>query len=108
VGYVLQFIIGGLILVSASMLSKSKYLFLSGIITLLPIMTLININLQIHHMDKMNFRITQKNAIFGAFGAVILVSSIYILTKWFKPSYSIICALIIYVLYMIGCKYFSS
>jgi uncharacterized membrane protein (GlpM family) len=108
VGYILQFIIGGTILVSASMLSKSKYLFLSGIITLLPIMTLININLQIHNMSIGDFRITQKNAIFGAFGVFIFISCIYILTKWFKPPYAVLCAVIIYILYMIGCKHFSS
>jgi uncharacterized membrane protein (GlpM family) len=108
VSYILQFIIGGTILVSASMLSKSKYLFLSGVITLLPIMTLININLQMHNMDISNFRITQRNAIFGAFGAVVLTSSIFILTKWFKPPHAVLFAVIIYILYMIGCKIFSS
>jgi uncharacterized membrane protein (GlpM family) len=108
VSYILQFIIGGTILVSASMLSKSKYLFLSGVITLLPIMTLININLQMHNMDITNFRITQRNAIFGAFGAVVLTSSIFILTKSLKPPHAVLFAVIIYILYMIGCKIFSS
>jgi uncharacterized membrane protein (GlpM family) len=108
VSYILQFIIGGTILVFASILSKSKYLFLSGVITLLPIMTLININLQMHNMDISNFRITQRNAIFGAFGAVVLTSSIFILTKWFKPPHAVLFAVIIYILYMIGCKIFSS
>ncbi|MGC5323828.1 GlpM family protein [Brevibacillus sp. SYSU BS000544] len=107
-GYILQFIIGGTILVCASLLSKSKYLFLSGVVTLLPIMTLININLQMQNMSIADFRITQKNAIFGAFGAVILISCIFILTKWYKPSYAVVAAFIIYVLYMIGCKYFFS
>lgn len=106
VGYILQFIIGGTILVCASLLSKSKYLFLSGIITLLPIMTLINVSLQMKNMSFVDFRITQKNAIFGAFGAVIFISSIYLLTKWFKPSEAVIGAVIIYIIYMIGCKYF--
>lgn len=105
-GYILQFIIGGTILVCASLLSKSKYLFLSGIITLLPIMTLINVSLQMKNMSIVDFRITQKNAIFGAFGAVIFISSIYLLTKWFEPSDAVIGAVIIYIVYMIGCKYF--
>jgi uncharacterized membrane protein (GlpM family) len=78
VGYILQFILGGTIMVCASLLSKSKYLFLSGIITLLPIMTLVNIYLQTKNMNVMDFRITQKNAVFGAFGAVILIGGIFL------------------------------
>ncbi|RPK15316.1 hypothetical protein FH5_00751 [Priestia endophytica] len=107
-GYILQFLLGGTIMVCASLLSKSKYLFLSGIITLLPIMTLVNIHLQMKNMNIMNFRITQKNAIFGSFGAVILISVIFILTNWIKPLYAVIGAFIIYILYMLGCKYFLS
>lgn len=107
-GYILQFLLGGTIMVCASLLSKSKYLFLSGIITLLPIMTLVNIHLQMKNMNIMNFRITQKNAIFGSFGAVILISVIFILTHWIKPTYAVIGAFIIYILYMLGCKYFLS
>ncbi|MGO0060832.1 GlpM family protein [Brevibacillus fluminis] len=105
-GYIVQFIIGGTILVCASLLSKSKYLFLSGVITLLPIMTLINVSLQSKNMSMADFRITQKNAIMGAFGAVIFISSIYLLTKWMKPSEAVISAVVIYILYMAGCKYF--
>lgn len=107
-GYILQFLLGGTIMVCASLLSKSKYLFLSGIITLLPIMTLVNIHLQMKNMNIMNFRITQKNAIFGSFGAVILISVIFILTNWIKSLYAVIGAFIIYILYMLGCKYFLS
>jgi uncharacterized membrane protein (GlpM family) len=105
-GYLLQFLIGGTILVCASILSKSKYLFLSGIITLLPIMTLINIGMQMQNMSQADFRITQKNAIFGAFGTVILTGCIYLLTKWFKPWEAVAGAVAFYILYMIGCKYF--
>lgn len=76
--YIVQFMIGGLVMVSASLLSKSKYLFLSGVITLLPIMTLINISLRMKNMSALDFRIAQKNAIFGALGAVILIGGIYI------------------------------
>ncbi|MGE5702383.1 MAG: GlpM family protein [Clostridia bacterium] len=104
-GYILQFIIGGTILVCASLLSKSKYLFLSGIITLLPIMTLINVSLQSKNMSIGDFRITQRNAIIGAFGAVIFISSIYLLTKWVKPSDAVIGAVFIYIVYMVGSTY---
>ena len=90
------------------MLSKSKYLFLSGVITLLPIMTLINISLQMKNMSFADFRLTQKNAIFGAVGAVILIGSIFLLTNWFKPLYAVTGAFIIYVFYMIGYMYFIS
>lgn len=95
-------------MVCASLLSRSKYLFLSGIITLLPIMTLVNIQLQMRNMTIENFRVTQKNAMIGSFGAVILISLIFILTIWFKPLYAVICAFLIYIFYMIGCKYIFS
>lgn len=107
-GYILQFILGGTIMVCASLLSKSKYLFLSGIITLLPIMTLVNIYLQMNNMNVKNFRITQKNAIFGSFGAVILISVIFLLTNWLKPIHAEICAIIVYLIYMVGCKFLLS
>ena len=106
--YILHFFLGGTIMVCASLLSKSRYLFLSGIITLLPIMTLVNIQLQMRNMNIKDFRLTQKSAIFGSFGAVILISLIFILTNWFKPLYAVICAFIIYSLYMVGCKHFFS
>ncbi|MEK4029410.1 GlpM family protein [Pseudobacillus sp. FSL P4-0506] len=106
--YVVQFAIGGSILVLASLLSKSKYLFLSGVITLLPIMTLINISLQMKNMNLTEFRMTQKNAIVGAFGAVILMSSIFLLSNWVKPLYAVIGASVIYVGYMVGYMCFIS
>lgn len=106
--YLVQFAIGGSILVLASLLSKSKYLFLSGVITLLPIMTLINISLQMKNMNLAEFRITQKNAIFGAFGAVILMGSIFLLSNWVKPLYAVIGASMIYICYMVGYMCFIS
>lgn len=45
--YFLYFIVGGSIMVLALLLSQSKYLFLSGVITALPILTLINMGMQI-------------------------------------------------------------
>jgi len=107
-GYILQFLLGGSIMVSASLLSKSKYLFLSGVITLLPIMTLANLCLQMKNMNLANFRITQKNAIFGSFGAVIFISLIFIMTNWFKPLHAVLIAFGVYALYMVCCKYLLS
>lgn len=104
-GYVIQFIIGGTVMMLAAMLSKSKYLFLSGVITLLPILTLMNLNLQVHNMTAETFHITQRNAIFGAVGMVILVGTIYVLTNWLKPGQSVLWAFGIYVLYMLGSRY---
>lgn len=108
VGYVLQFILGGSIMVCASLLSKSKYLFLSGIITLLPIMTLMNLYLQTHNMSIKDFRITQKNAIFGSIGVVVFIGCIFLLTNWLKPIHAVLCALTIYVIYMVSCKFILS
>lgn len=102
--YVAQFLLGGTIMVCAALLSKSKYLFLSGVITLLPIMTLANIYLQMHHMSVNDFRLTQKNAMFGAFGVVIFIALIFTLTQWVKPLHAVFGAFTVYVLYMIGCK----
>nr|WP_232321934.1 hypothetical protein [Bacillus velezensis] len=59
-GFLIQFFIGGTVMVAAAYLSKSKYLFLSGVITLLPIMTLLNIHLQLKNMSPDDFRAAQK------------------------------------------------
>lgn len=104
-GYVIQFIVGGTVMMLAAMLSKSKYLFLSGIITLLPILTLMNLNLQVHNMAPEAFHITQRNGIVGALGMVVLVGCIYVLTNWFKPGQSVLIALGVYVVFMVGSKY---
>lgn len=103
-GYVLQFILGGSIMVCASLLSKSKYLFLSGIITLLPIMTLMNLYLQSHNMSIKDFRITQKSAIFGSIGVVVFIGFILVFSNWLKPIHAVLCALVVYIAYMISCK----
>ncbi|GLY10885.1 GlpM family protein [Bacillus badius] len=100
--YIVQFVIGGMILVAASLLSQSKYLFLSGVITLLPVMTLINVSLQLKNMNLNEFQTTQKSAVFGALGAVILVAGIFLLTHWVKPLHAVIGASCIYLFYMAG------
>ncbi|WP_445505802.1 GlpM family protein [Niallia sp. 03091] len=104
--YIFKFILGGTIITLASYFSKSKHFFLSGIITLLPIMTLINMRLQLKYMDIKEFRITQVNAIFGALGAVILLLSVFILTNWMRPIFAVLISLAIYISYMLICKYF--
>ncbi|MBT2574539.1 hypothetical protein J7E26_11315 [Bacillus sp. ISL-51] len=40
----------------------------------------------------------------GMFGAVIYISSIFILSNWLKAGYAVLGAFIIYISYMIGCK----
>lgn len=104
--YGLKFIIGGTIFVLMSYFSKSKYLFLSGVITFIPIMTLINMRLQMKYMDLEEFRSTEFNAIFGAFGAVVLILSVFILTNWIKPVYAALISVALYIIYMLLCKHF--
>lgn len=50
--YVVKFILGGTIVVIATYFSKTKNIFLSGIITTLPIVTLLNMMLQIKYMNN--------------------------------------------------------
>lgn len=85
----------------AAMLSQSKYLFLSGIITLLPILTLINLRFQLINMSSEDFHITQRHAIVGAVGMVVLIVCIYILSGFMKPVMAVILGVCLYVVYMI-------
>ncbi|GED20375.1 GlpM family protein [Kurthia gibsonii] len=103
-GYVIQFIIGGSVMLLATILSQSKYLFLSGVITLLPILTLLNLKLQVQHMSQESFHETQRNGIIGAVGMVILVVAIYIFSSHFKPSTAVLMGIGLYVMYMFGSK----
>lgn len=103
-GYVIQFIVGGSVMLLAAFLSKSKYVFLSGVITLLPILTLINLRLQVKNMSWDTFRETQRNGIIGAVGMVILIVGIYFLSDLYKPSTAVIMGVCIYVIYMICSK----
>lgn len=103
-GYVIQFIIGGCVMLLAAVLSNSKYLFLSGVITLLPILTLLNLRLQVENMSEEAFHETQRNGIIGAIGMVILIVGIYLLSGYFKPATAVLMGLCIYVIYMFGSK----
>jgi len=103
-GYIVQFIIGGTIMLLAAMLSQSKYLFLSGIITLLPILTLMNLNLQVHNMTAENFHLTQRNGIIGAIGMIILMMIIYYCSGFMKPAQSVLVGVGVYVVFMVVSK----
>lgn len=97
--YVIKFILGGSLVVLATYLSKSKNIFLSGIITTLPIITLLNMTLQIKYMNDQEFHLAQKSGILGAIGLVLFIASCYILTVWVKPLYAILFAILILFLY---------
>jgi uncharacterized membrane protein (GlpM family) len=99
--YVSQFIIGGSIMVLASYLSQSKHLFLSGIITLLPILTLLNMRLQIKNMTPETFHLVQANAIYGAIGMILFTSCVFIISNYTKPLHAVGLALFIYIVFMI-------
>lgn len=62
--YFLYFIVGGTIMVLALLLRHSKYLFLSGIITALPILTLINMGMQMKNKKEDTFHIVIQNTVF--------------------------------------------
>jgi uncharacterized membrane protein (GlpM family) len=102
--YGLKFIIGGTIFVLMSYFSKSKILFLSGVITFIPIMTLINMWMQMKEMDTDEFRTTEFNGIFGSFGAVVLMFSVFLLTAWIKPVYAAFISVALYIAYMLVCR----
>ncbi|MED1949967.1 MULTISPECIES: GlpM family protein [Brevibacillus] len=99
IDYVIKFLIGGCVLVFASYLSKTKNIFLSGIITTLPILTLLNMMLQIQYLNTQEFHLAQKSGILGAIGLVLFVASCYVLTTWLKPAYAILFAICILFLY---------
>lgn len=99
--YVIQFIIGGTIVLLASWLSRSNFYYLSAIITLLPILTLLNLRLQIKSMTAETFHLVQQNAIFGAVGMVLFTVLIFYFSSFWKPTHSVVVALAIYAVYMI-------
>lgn len=99
--YIAQFIIGGTVMVLASFLSQSKHLYLSSIITLLPIMTLLNLRLQIKNMTPETFHHIQANAIYGAIGMILFTVCIFVLSNYIKPSSAVLLALSIYLVFML-------
>lgn len=88
----------------ASWLSKSNLHFLSGIITLLPILTLLNMRIQMKNMTDETFHIVQQNAIFGAIGMVLFTALVFYFSGLWKPSHAILGALSIYVVFMVAGK----
>ncbi|MGN7477372.1 GlpM family protein [Solibacillus silvestris] len=110
--YIIQFIIGGTVMLLASWLSRSNLHFLSGVITLLPILTLFNMRLQMKSMTAETFHAVQQNAIFGAVGMVLFTGFVFYFSSFWKPSHAIFSALSIYVIFMIVGKpllaYFQS
>lgn len=99
--YVTQFVVGGLVMVLASILSQSKHLFLSGIITLLPILTLLNMRQQIKHMTAETFHTVQANAIYGAVGMILFTILVFILSSHLKPTVAVLSAISVYILFML-------
>jgi len=106
--YFLYFIVGGTIMVIALLLSQSKYLFLSGIITALPILTLINMGMQMKNMKEDTFHSVLQNTVFGAVGMLLFTVLAFLLTTWFKPNISVICSLAVYAVFMLSGKYIMS
>lgn len=102
------FLVGGTIMVLALLLSQSKYLFLSGIITALPILTLINMGMQMKNMKEDTFHIVLQNTVFGAVGMLLFTALTFLLTSWFKPGISVMSALATYALFMLSGKYHLS
>jgi uncharacterized membrane protein (GlpM family) len=106
--YILYFIVGGSIMVLALLLSQSKYLFLSGIITALPILTLINMGMQMKNMKEATFHSVLQNTVFGAVGMLLFTVLAFLLTNWFKPGISVISSLAVYAVFMLSGKYIMS
>lgn len=103
-GYVIQFMVGGSVMLLATLLSQSKFLFLSGVITLLPILTLFNLRLQMKNMSSETFHETQRSGIIGAVGMVVMIGMIYLLSGHMKPASAILLGVGIYVIYMVISK----
>jgi len=59
-------------------------LFLSGIITALPILTLINMGMQMKNMKEDTFHSVLQNTVFGAVGMLLFTVLAFLLTYWFN------------------------
>ena len=99
--YVTQFIVGGTVMLLATFLSRSNFHFLSGIITLLPILTLLNMRLQIKNMTSETFHLVQMNAIYGAIGMVLFTCLVFYFSSIWKPGQAVLTALTIYAAFML-------
>ncbi|OEC01190.1 membrane protein [Lysinibacillus sphaericus] len=106
--YLIYFIVGGTIMVLALLLSQSKYLFLSGIITALPILTLINMGMQMKHMKADTFHNVLQNTVFGAVGMLLFTVLAFLLTNWCKPGIAVLSALLVYAIFMLCGKFIMS
>lgn len=84
----------------AAWLSRSNLHFLSGVITLLPILTLFNMHLQMKSMTEETFHLVQQNAIFGALGMVLFTALVFYFTTLWKPGQAVLTALAIYIIFM--------
>ena len=102
--YIIQFIIGGTVMLLASWLSRSNLHFLSGIITLLPILTLLNMRLQMKNMTDETFHLVQMNAIYGAIGMILFTGLVFYFSTNLKPGQAVLSALAIYIVFMIAGK----
>jgi len=102
--YVAQFVIGGTVMLLATWLSRSNLHFLSGVITLLPILTLLNMRLQMKSMTDETFHVVQLNAIYGALGMVLFTSFVFYFSTIWKPGQAVLVALTIYIVFMIAGK----
>lgn len=102
--YISKFILGGCILVLATYFSKSRNLFLSGIITVLPLMTLANMTLQMKFMDLKSFHEAQKSGVYGGVGLALFVLCVFLMTYKLKPMSSILLSLIVYIVYILICR----
>lgn len=103
--YIIRFIIGGAILVSATYFTKSKNLFLAGIITTLPLMTIVNMLIQTKYLTVKEFQASQKNGVIGGVGLALFVLGCIVLSNWMKPIYAMGISILIYFLYVFLCKY---
>lgn len=78
-----------------------------GIITALPILTLINMGMQMKNMKASTFHTVLQNTVFGAIGMLVFTVLAFLLTNWFKPGISLMSALVVYAIMFSG-KYFLS
>ena len=81
---------------------------LSGIITALPILTLINMGMQMKNMKEDTFHTVLQNTVFGAVGMLLFTVLVFLLTSWFKPGISVMSALAVYAVFMLSGKYILS